>query len=141
MKALQGTIVLALLVCFSVPVAQGSSATPSTELFQNGRGFYLRGNYRNAAVYLQQALDLEKQRASRPGPSQGRLANAALAGEPQRTPSKVPQRTRICFILLADFPASQIKDLITYYRRKFQLEIEVLPSIAIPEAAIDNRRK
>lgn len=79
--------------------------------------------------------------SERPRASQRQFANAVPAGQPKPTLPKVPPGRRICFIPLAEFPAAEIVELAAYYRRKFKLENEILPSISIPENAIDYRRR
>ena len=89
MKTLRMIITLMLLACSSALVARGQAATTSMNLFQKGSGFYSQKDYRNAAVYLQQALDLEKQKASLPRNNWRALVNDlatlyGLSGDPKR---------------------------------------------------------
>jgi predicted Zn-dependent protease len=273
MKTLQAMIIVILLACTSAPAAPAQSATTSMDFFRKGSGFYLKGDYRNADVYLQQALDLEKQKASLPrdywralvdnlatsyrisgdlkparevleygisqdptypsfhytlactyaeaddldraleefsialkykanvipgermpdprkdksfdrfqndkrfqtlmasvhpgeitiywppaagsstqqsnsqrnselpSTSQDQFANSVPTGQPQSAQPKLPQGRRIRFIPLAEFPTGEVQELAAYYRGKFNLEIEILPSSPIPESAIDNGRQ
>lgn len=48
---------------------------------------------------------------------------------------------KIYFVPLGDFPASEVKDLVAYYRRKFNLAVETLPRVALNPTARDTSRQ
>ena len=241
MKRPRVTLLLVLLACSIVPLARGQATPTSMDLFRKGSDFFLLKNYRSAANYLQQALDLEKQdpelpqdywrvlidnlamsygllgdlKRSRevleygiskdptypnfhytlacayaesddldhtleelrsafkykaniiageqmPDPRldesfqrfrsnerfQGlmaslyrqRRANAAPAEGPPGAATKARPNRRIYFVPFAEFPTVALEELADYYRQKYELKIEILPSMSIPDSAVDNER-
>lgn len=75
--------------------------------------------------------------------------SAALAPVPSTPPPgpasplgvPVPPMPRdVYLVAFADFPPDEMEALVEHYREKFDLSIRVLPSIAIPDAAVDRER-
>lgn len=48
---------------------------------------------------------------------------------------------RLYFVPLGDFPAGSVEDLVSYYRDKYGLTIETLPSVTLPPAATNPERE
>ena len=47
---------------------------------------------------------------------------------------------RLYLVPLGDFPSDVVADLASYYRDKYELKIETLPSVPLPEAAVNRKR-
>lgn len=47
---------------------------------------------------------------------------------------------KLYLVPLGDFPADVVADLASYYRDKYQLELEILPSVPLPETAVNRKR-
>jgi predicted Zn-dependent protease len=48
---------------------------------------------------------------------------------------------KLYFVPLGDFPAGNVEDLVSYYRDKYGLTIETLPSVPLPPAATNPERE
>ena len=48
---------------------------------------------------------------------------------------------KLYFVPLGDFPAASVEDLVSYYRDKYGLTIETLPSVTLPPAATNPERE
>src|SRR5258708_34862063 len=48
---------------------------------------------------------------------------------------------KLYFVPIGDFPVSEIGGLVTHYREKFGIEIQVLPAIAASPSDFDQRRQ
>jgi predicted Zn-dependent protease len=48
---------------------------------------------------------------------------------------------KLYFVPLGDFPAGSVEDLVSYYRDKYGLTIETLPSVPLPPAATNPERE
>lgn len=47
---------------------------------------------------------------------------------------------RLYLVPLGDFPSDVVADLASHYRDKYQLEIETLPRVPLPETAVNRKR-
>jgi predicted Zn-dependent protease len=48
---------------------------------------------------------------------------------------------KLYFVPLGDFPAAMVKQLVSFYRKKYGLQIQVLPNVQLTPAAINQERK
>lgn len=48
---------------------------------------------------------------------------------------------RLYFVPLGDFPAATVKKLVSFYRREYGLQIQVLPNVQLPQTAINPARQ
>jgi predicted Zn-dependent protease len=65
-----------------------------------------------------------------------------------RRPEYVPLNTKslkgsgkVFFVPLGDFPSSEVERLVTYYRNKYGLSIETLPSLPLDSSVVNPERK
>jgi predicted Zn-dependent protease len=57
-------------------------------------------------------------------------------------PLPSPPSSRIVYFMpIGDFPVSDTQALVAHYQAKFDLTVEILPSIEIPDEAVDSARK